>query len=177
MARFMRRLMSLAAALAGGASCACAHQAGPARAWSAGAGTWQPLAGAELVAAFASVLIALLAAGAGAAFLAGPIRRRGTSAPPAPGGPSRRPAWLAGALLLLMLWALPWLSLHDTHHALERGDLSCPVAQIVHSQGAGILPSSLALPQPPAGQAVALPDPLALPSRIAPEPAARSPPV
>lgn len=97
----------------------------------------------------------------------------------APGGPrSRRvPVWLAGAVLALTLWALPWLSLHDTHHALERGDLSCPVAQIVHSQGGGILPSSPALPPLLAAQAVVLPDPPALPSRIAPEPAARSPPV
>jgi hypothetical protein len=84
---------------------------------------------------------------------------------------------LAGALLALLLWVLPWLSLHDTHHALERAAPVCAVAQIVHSQGAGILPATVALAQPLPADIAPLPAPAALSSRSAPPAAARSPPV
>jgi len=83
---------------------------------------------------------------------------------------------LAGAVLALLLWMLPWLSLHDTHHALERGAPACQIAQIVHSQGSGILPASVALAPPLLADIVPLAEPVALLSRSAPQPAARSPP-
>jgi hypothetical protein len=86
-------------------------------------------------------------------------------------------ASIAVALLALWLWVLPWLSLHDTHHALQGGETACSVAQIVHSQSGGILPLLPALAPPPAAEPIPLPAPLVLHSRIAPEPAARSPPV
>jgi len=92
-------------------------------------------------------------------------------------GPSRLATpVLAGSLLALLVWVLPWLSLHDTHHALERGEPACEVAQIVHSQGGGILPATVALATISVTSAVPLTAPAPYPSRSAPPHAARSPP-
>jgi hypothetical protein len=84
---------------------------------------------------------------------------------------------LAGILLALLLWALPWLSLHDTHHAFEQGETACTVAQIVHSQGAGILPAAASLVAPLPVALIPVPVPAILACPNAPCPAARSPPV
>lgn len=83
----------------------------------------------------------------------------------------------AGALLALWVWVLPWLSFHETHHALQADEPACAVAQIVHSQSGGIVPALPALALPPIVATVSLPESVVLSARIVPEPAARSPPV
>jgi len=101
------------------------------------------------------------------------LRRRN----PMPGNlPRGLTAVTAGALLAVSVWVLPWLSFHETHHALDADEPTCTVAQIVHSQAGGIVPALPALDLPPAVATVPLPDPIVLSARIAPEPAARSPP-
>jgi len=169
-ARAWRRTTALTAAWAGGASLAHAHQAQAGHAWRTGWAVWRALAGAAPVA---------LAAGLPVAALAIPLVLRKRGAPPEAGGRlRRRRGWTAGAVLALTLWTLPWLSLHSTHHALEKGEVSCPVAQAAAHQGAGVLPPAAAALDPPlAAGTVALRDPAALTTRAAPRPAARSPPV
>jgi hypothetical protein len=80
-------------------------------------------------------------------------------------------------LLSLWVWVLPWLSFHETHHALDTHEPACAVVQIVHSQSGGIVPALPALVPPLAVKSIPATDPVVLSSRIAPEPAARSPPV
>lgn len=137
----------------------------------------------SLPALMALLTLGVALAAAGTLVLAGMLAalRRETSDRPRPlalSARSRRvrPA-LAGALLALLVWVLPWLSLHDTHHALERGEPTCQVAQIAHSQGGGILPPVPVLALPPLADRVPVPAPVALSSRSAPPPSARSPPV
>jgi hypothetical protein len=84
---------------------------------------------------------------------------------------------LAGGALLLLLWMLPWLSLHDTHHALETGATTCTVAQIAHSQAGGVLQSTPSLIPLAVGVRIEFPVPVAPPSLAVPRPAARSPPL
>jgi len=180
--RRLRWLLVFTAAVALWTPRAFGHETGPEAAW---VGQSTPWPGAEFP-------VALAAAGGLAAggILLGLAQHLGAKRPRARHatgeryarrrrlGPSRTDlrGWLTGAVLALTLWALPSLSLHDTHHAFEKGAVDCTVAQIVHHQGAGVLPSTAALIPPVQSEPIALPAPLTWPSRIAPAPAARSPP-
>jgi hypothetical protein len=164
--RLLSRLMTLAAALGGWASLAAAHGQAPAAPWNG----YVAFDGA------ADLAVASLLAG-GLWLTWRRFGLRGATAG------LRRLA--AAGTVALLIWALPSISLHDTHHILERAshdvvdttDDACPVALIAHSQAGAVLPVLAAPMQPvPAGAVLPL-DLLALPSRIAPEPAARSPPV
>ena len=170
-ARALRRTIALTAAWAGGASLAHAHQAQAGHAWRTGWAVWRALAGAAPVALAAGLPVAALA-------IALVLRMGGKPLKNSRWLGRRRARWTASAVLALTLWALPWLSLHSTHHALEIGDISCPVAQAAAHQGAGVLPpAAAALDLPLAAGTVALRDPAALTTRAAPRPASRSPPV
>jgi len=83
----------------------------------------------------------------------------------------------AGCIIAMLLWILPWLSLHETHHALDNKEPNCSVAQIVHSQAGGVLQTTLAVVPNGVEFTLVFPVPVALFPVSAPQPAARSPPV
>jgi uncharacterized membrane protein YjfL (UPF0719 family) len=83
----------------------------------------------------------------------------------------------AATIFVLWVWALPWLSLHETHHLMDNGDETCPVAQVAHSQAGGVLQATPVLTLPSVVFALVPQEPVAAVSCIVPEPAARSPPV
>ena len=65
---------------------------------------------------------------------------------------TRAEAGLVLCLLAILVWTLPWLGFHGTHHALQGGhhgasqiDSDCPIAKIAHNQ-AGALTSAASAP-------------------------------
>ena len=86
-------------------------------------------------------------------------------------------ARVAVVTVLLVLWSQPFLALHETHHALERGEPHCPVAQIAHLAGAACVSALPVLPAPrvvAAETAVLYHAPQLVPFRA---PTARAPPL
>jgi len=138
MAQILRRLICLIAGVAGGVNLAYAHDA--AEFGNHAIDTQQNWA-------LAAGAILCMAMGTGAWRL---IRR--WSSRPGPNRRSRSEIVLILATLAILLWMLPWLGFHGTHHALQGGhhsaaqlDSDCPVAKIAHSQS-GTLTAAPATP-------------------------------